>query len=69
MQSDIWSKIGRAGPPRDEYDNNEQRIHCDYPNHMLVHPSPWHKPDGVEIIVYYSDCDECGGATRVGKYA
>jgi hypothetical protein len=24
--------------------NMDQRIHCDYPNHMLTHPTPWEDP-------------------------
>ncbi|MEL7158672.1 MAG: hypothetical protein AAFN30_19040 [Actinomycetota bacterium] len=67
-QSDLWPKYGRAqpdGPAEDLYDNNDQRIHVDYPNHMLTHPTPWDRPSAVEIIIYYSDRSACGGPTAV----
>lgn len=63
-QSDLWPKYGRAPSDRD-YDNHDQRIHCDYPNHSLTHPPQWHEPDAVEIIIYLSDFDECAGSTAV----
>ncbi len=63
-QSDLWPKYGyaRSGSHRD---NADQRIHVDYPNHTLVHPPPWHAPEAVEIILYLSDVEACGGATAV----
>ncbi len=64
-QSDVWPKYGRAETSVNKYDNAEQRIHCDYPNHMLVHPPPWEQPAAVEIIIYLNNHDECGGATAV----
>ena len=64
-QSDVWPKYGRAQTGTSEQDNADQRVHCDYPNHMLVHPPPWDRPESVEIIIYYSDFQECGGATAV----
>lgn len=66
-QSTIWPKYGRVaeGITEDIYDNNEQRIHVDYPNHMLTHPTPWDRPEAIEVIVYYSDQRVCGGATAV----
>lgn len=63
-QSDLWPKYGRAPSDRD-YDNHDQRIHCDYPNHSLTHPPPWDRPDAVEIIIYLSDFNECHGSTAV----
>lgn len=63
-QSDLWPKYGRpvtAG----RQDNQDQRIHVDYPNHTLAHPSPWHRPEAVEMILYYSDVDAAGGPTAV----
>ena len=63
-QSDLWPKYGRA-PSDEDSDNHDQRIHCDYPNHSLTHPPPWDSPDAVEIIIYLSDLDECGGSTAV----
>ena len=65
-QSDVWPKYGRESEgERGRYDNQDQRIHVDYPNHTLTHPTPWERPEAVEIIVYYDDIEECGGATAV----
>lgn len=64
-QSDVWPKYGREEISTGNYDNAEQRIHCDYPNHMLVHPPPWDAPCAVEMIIYLSDYEGCGGATAV----
>ncbi len=47
------------------YDNQDQRIHVDYPNHTLVHPAPWDRPEAVELILYLSDHRDCGGSTAV----
>lgn len=58
-QSDLWPKYGQA------QDNQDQRIHVDYPNHTTVHPSPWDRPEAVEMIVYYSDHKDTGGSTAV----
>lgn len=64
-QSDLWPKYGRATRAGGEFDNTDQRIHVDYPNHTLTHPPPWDRPEAVEVILYLSDADECGGATAV----
>ena len=73
-QSDLWPKYGRTqgsnaaahhNQQDSQQDNQDQRIHVDYPNHTLAHPSPWHRPDAVEMIVYYSDHADTGGATAV----
>jgi hypothetical protein len=64
-QSDLWAKYGRAAPSGDPLDNDDQRMHVDYPNHTLTHPPPWDAPEAVEMIIYLSDVDECGGATHV----
>lgn len=58
-QADLWPKYGDADGGLD------QRMHVDYPNHTLVHPSPWSRPEAVELIVYLSDWAETGGATAV----
>ena len=63
-QSDLWPKYGN-GDSDDALDNTDQRIHCDYPNHSLVHPPEWDNPEAVEIIIYLNDYDECEGATAV----
>ena len=74
LQSEAWSKsppgmltsattlLGLN--PMTAYSNNDQRMHMDYPNHYLTHPSPWSNPDGVEAILYFDDYETCGGATR-----
>ena len=64
-QSDVWPKYGRAATSANNYDNADQRIHCDYPNHMLTHPPRWAEPGAVEIIIYLSDLETCGGSTAV----
>ncbi len=64
-QSDLWPKYGRTGRSGGQRDNQDQRIHVDYPNHSLVHPAPWDRPEAVEAILYLSDHAECGGSTAV----
>ena len=64
-QSDLWPKYGRAGRSGAERDNDDQRIHVDYPNHTLLHPPAWDAPEAVEILVYLSDFSNTGGATAV----
>lgn len=63
-QSDLWPKWGRAADGATGR-NDDQRIHCDYPNHTLTHPPPWASPAAVEVIVYLSDVDACDGATAL----
>lgn len=66
-QSDLWVKYGRerSNAGRSVGDNNDQRIHVDYPNHTLVHPPAWDAPEAVELIVYYDDVADTGGATAL----
>lgn len=66
-QSDLWPKYGRpatAGNKKNS-NNSDQRIHVDYPNHNLAHPTPWDKPEAVEMIVYLDDQATTGGGTAV----
>ncbi|MEM7080994.1 MAG: hypothetical protein AAF513_20440 [Pseudomonadota bacterium] len=63
-QSDLWPKYGRE-PGSNAYDNADQRIHCDFPNHTLTHPPPWEQPEAVELIIYLSDFAEAEGGTAV----
>ncbi len=65
-QSDLWPKYGRE-PSTDGDSNRDQRIHCDYPNHMLVHPPPWERPAAVELIIYLSPFDYGGGTAVVPR--
>lgn len=65
-QAEVWPKYGRQDDGnRDEYDNADQRIHCDFPNHTLTHPPTWYQPEAVEMIVYLSRVEECLGATAI----
>ena len=67
-QSDLWPKYGSPDSQTDsdrEDDNSDQRMHCDYPNHSLVHPPQWDQPEAVEMIVYLNNYEECEGATAV----
>ncbi|MCZ6641458.1 MAG: phytanoyl-CoA dioxygenase family protein [Gammaproteobacteria bacterium] len=64
-QSDLWPKYGRPEKLGGELDNSDQRIHVDYPNHNLAHPTEWSRPEAVELVVYLSDVKDCGGATAV----
>lgn len=64
-QSDLWPKYGRTKAATGALDNDDQRIHVDYPNHTLAHPTPWQRPEAVELILYLDNVDACGGATAV----
>lgn len=64
-QSDVWPKYGREQEETHSLDNRDQRIHVDYPNHTLLHPPRWDAPEAVELILYLSDVEECGGATAL----
>ena len=64
-QSDVWPKYGRSEKSGGKLDNSDQRIHVDYPNHSLAHPTEWSRPEAVELIVYLADVEICGGATAL----
>ena len=64
-QSDLWPKYGREKREGGDRDNDDQRIHLDYPNHTLTHPPSWSDPEAVEVLLYLSAWCESGGATRV----
>ena len=56
-QAELWCKIG-AAPGADGWaalQNQDQRMHMDYPNHYLTHPAPWHSPEAVTAILYLDD--------------
>lgn len=65
MTSDVWVQYGRDARGGSDRDNDDQRMHVDYPNHTLTHPPPWSQPEAVEVIVYLCDVERCGGATAV----
>jgi len=63
-QSEPWAKYGHKSMDRGRYDNQDQRMHTDYPNHTLTHPAAWDRPEAVSILIYYDAVEECGGATE-----
>ncbi len=69
LQSDAWSKYGGAKNNNKSFcltnSNRDQRIHVDYGNNTLVHPSGWNTPDAVALIVYFDDSDITGGGTSI----
>ena len=64
-QSEAWPKYGRKERKGKSLDNQDQRMHVDYPNHTLTHPAEWNRPEAVEIIIYFEDEAQCGGATEL----
>ena len=62
-QAEVWPKYGFYS--NDTFNNSDQRIHCDFPNHTLVCPPPWDEPEAVEMIIYLNDVEQCGGPTAV----
>jgi hypothetical protein len=64
-QSDVWPKYGRSSRSGSQWDNDDQRMHVDYPNHTLTHPPSWDAPEAVELILYLSDVEHSGGATAL----
>lgn len=65
VQAETWKKTGVSSDNHDKYSNQDQRIHMDYPNHTLLHPPNWYQPEAVACIVYMSQVEDAGGATRV----
>jgi hypothetical protein len=63
-QSEPWAKYGRDVSARGALDNQDQRMHVDYPNHTLTHPADWNRPEAVSILLYFDAVEECGGATE-----
>eukprot|EP01135_Chromosphaera_perkinsii_P007520 Nk52_evm4s913 gene=Nk52_evmTU4s913 len=59
-----WAKYGTA-TVRDEFFNQDQRVHCDFPNHTLAVPPSWDRPEVVSAILYYSDCETAMGPTAL----
>lgn len=52
-QADGWPKYDNGADPlkNKPLSNRDQRIHCDFPNHTLLVPPDWDRPEAVEIIV------------------
>lgn len=57
IQSVAWAKYAS------NTNNHDQRMHMDYGNNSLGHPSDWSSPEVVAMILYYSDTSETGGGT------
>eukprot|EP01038_Epipyxis_sp_PR26KG_P008344 gene8344-11288_t len=64
-QAEAWEKRSSTDIGNNPFKNQDQRMHMDYPNHYLTHPSSWDDPEVVAMIVYLDDVDECGGSTAV----
>lgn len=63
-QSEPWAKYGHEASSGGALDNQDQRMHVDYPNHTLTHPADWDRPEAVSILLYFDTVEECGGATE-----
>lgn len=63
-QSEAWPKYGHTREAESPLDNQDQRMHVDYPNHTLTHPADWDQPEAVSILIYFDSVEECGGATE-----
>ena len=63
-QSEPWPKYGHEAKANGPLNNQDQRMHVDYPNHTLTHPADWDRPEAVEILIYFDRVEECGGATE-----
>jgi hypothetical protein len=64
-QAHSWAKTGRGGAALDgrgERDNDDQRMHLDYPNNSIVHPAAGGL-DAVACLLYLDDYDGREGAT------
>jgi hypothetical protein len=66
-QAELWCKVGEAAG-LDGWallQNQDQRMHMDYPNHYLTHPAPWHSPEAVTAILYLDNIHGIEGGTGV----
>jgi hypothetical protein len=61
-QGEAWLK---KSTPLRPLGNQDQRIHMDYPNHYLTHPSSFDDPEVIAMIIYFDDSTVCGGETAV----
>ena len=66
-QAELWCKVGEAAGDDGwaVLQNQDQRMHMDYPNHYLTHPAPWHRPEAVTAILYLDDIEGREGGTGV----
>lgn len=56
-QADYWIKKPK---PQLKQSNDDQRIHCDFGNNIII-PPPWDQPTAVSVIVYLDGEESCGG--------
>ena len=70
-QSHIIAKYGaqidKPGDPNHGHIVGDQEIHVDYGNNTLLVPPHTSSPEAIACLCYYSDVDECGGATHFAK--
>ncbi len=66
-QADAWIKTGAKRPNKGYavFESYDQRLHMDFPNHTMLHPPTWYKPEVVSMIVYLDDHEKTGGMTAV----
>lgn len=66
-QADAWAKVGTPRPSNGYkvFDNYDQRLHMDFPNHTMLHPPTWDQPEAVALIIYLDDHTKTGGMTAV----
>ena len=70
-QSHIIAKYGaqidKPGDPNHGHITGDQELHVDYGNNTLLVPPLTASPEAIACLCYYSDVDECGGATHFAK--
>lgn len=70
-QSHVIARFGEliteSGDGLEETIKGDQDIHVDYGNNTLMVPPRTVSPECVACLCYYSDVDECGGATHFVK--
>ena len=70
-QSHIIAKYGalidKPGDPNHGHITGDQELHVDYGNNTLLVPPIATSPEAIACLCYYSDVDECGGATHFAK--
>jgi hypothetical protein len=72
-QSHVIAKYGKLvrqpGDPADGTVEGDQDMHVDYGNNTLMVPPRTVPPECVACLCYYSDVEECGGATHFAQAA
>ena len=71
IQSTAWLKYGQNEKTSKQNlsSNNDQRMHMDFPNHNILVPSSFDRPDVVGVIIYLDNDHEyynnIGGRTAI----